>query len=291
MSVVGLVLGIIAVVWVFVGQFLCLGWLALVFAVPGLIFSVVGLAQSISTGQAKGVAIVGLVTSVLAAALYVLSWVLLAGSIGGLGAAFSNAGNFTGLPGNVAPAPAGTPSAAGPNTKVLCNFDGDDPLGSPLFPKAHWQGDAPQSGGISTCEVDSTQGALGSPKSMRWNYQVKNGQWVQAALNMGFDQRKKAASPVDFTMYDSISFYMKSLKPDGYGFVVNAKPVQEGDEHWVTLPAGTSSTDWRKVTISLRDAGLSKLDLKEAWSLCVGHLGQGDDGNVVWIDEMTLTCR
>ena len=89
MAVAGLVLGIIAVVWVFIGRFLCLGWLSLIFAILGLIFSIVGLSQSKSSGQGKGAAIGGLVTSILAIAIYLLSWVFLAGAIGSLGAGLS----------------------------------------------------------------------------------------------------------------------------------------------------------------------------------------------------------
>jgi len=119
------------------------------------------------------------------------------------------------------------PSAAGSNTKVLCNFDGDNPLGSPLFPKARWEvgtWNFPV-GAVCNVGIDSTQAALGTARSMRWDYQVANGEWIQIVFDL-----TGAWQPMDLTMYDSLSFYVKSLKPAGLGFVINAKPVREGGE-------------------------------------------------------------
>lgn len=63
MAVAGLVLGIVAIVLGFVP---CIGILAIIPAILGIIFSIMGLSQAKKTGQGKGMAIAGLILSILA---------------------------------------------------------------------------------------------------------------------------------------------------------------------------------------------------------------------------------
>jgi hypothetical protein len=63
MAVAGLVFGILAIVIAFVP---CIGILAIIPAILGIIFSIVGLVKSRKTGQGKGMAVAGLILSILA---------------------------------------------------------------------------------------------------------------------------------------------------------------------------------------------------------------------------------
>jgi hypothetical protein len=63
MAMAGLVLGIVAIVLSFIP---CIGFFAITPAILGIIFSIIGLSQAKKTGQGKGMAIAGLVLSILA---------------------------------------------------------------------------------------------------------------------------------------------------------------------------------------------------------------------------------
>ena len=173
-----------------------------------------------------------------------------------------------------------------PNTKVLCNFDSGDPLGSPLFPKGRWRSgfgtDAANI--VSSVEVDPLEAALGTAMFMRWRYHIKGTPWIQ----VDFPLMGSTQETVDLTVYDAISFYVKGLKPGAAHFMVHGQPVRQGDDRYVNIPVDYTS-EWKKVTVDLGDARLAKLDLTKASQLSFGHLGSGDDANVVWIDEMA--CR
>lgn len=71
MGVAALVLGIISFIFAFIP---CLGVYALVPAVLGLIFGIVGMIKSKKTGQGKGLSIAGFVLCILATV--VASWQL-----------------------------------------------------------------------------------------------------------------------------------------------------------------------------------------------------------------------
>jgi hypothetical protein len=175
-----------------------------------------------------------------------------------------------------------------PNTKVLCNFDSGDPLGSPLFPKARWRAGSGTDAANVICsvEVDPVEAVLGTAMSMRWRYHIKGTPWIQADFALNGSGQETA----DLTIYDSISFYIKGLKPGSAHFMVHAQPIQQGDRRFVNLPVDYT-TEWKKVTIDLGDTRLSKLDLAKTSQLSFGHLGTGDDANVVWIDEMTCHLK
>ncbi|MCX6910135.1 MAG: hypothetical protein NTY01_19120 [Verrucomicrobia bacterium] len=175
-----------------------------------------------------------------------------------------------------------------PNTKVLCNFDSGDPLSSPLFPKARWKPGhgTDKTNVICSVEIDPTQAALGTPMSMRWRYHIKGNPWIQTDFPLTGSSPEK----VDVTIYDSISFYIKGFKRGGCLFMVHSQPVRQGDDGYVNIPVDYT-TEWNKVTIDLRAPALSKLDLTKTTQISFGHLGQGDDANVVWIDEMTCHLK
>jgi uncharacterized membrane protein len=80
-----MVLGIIAFILSLIP---CIGgWIAFLPALIGLILSILGLLQSKKTGQGRGMAIAGIVLCILVLAWIPISLTLLAGMLGGMGAA------------------------------------------------------------------------------------------------------------------------------------------------------------------------------------------------------------
>jgi len=177
-------------------------------------------------------------------------------------------------------------TATEPNTRLLCNFDSGDPLSSPLFPKGRWHPGygTGVSNVISSVEIDPTEAAVGTAMSMRWRYHTKGNPWIQTDFLFTGSWQERT----DLTIYDSLSFYIKGLKPGGCCFMVHANPVRKGEENFIGIPV-EYTTEWKKVTIDLRAAALAKLNLTTAAQISFGCLGTGDHANVVWIDEMT--CR
>lgn len=75
MAVAGMVLGIVGFVLSFIP---CLGWfLGVVLGILGAIFSGIGMANAANTHQGKGMAIAGLVLSILAILWIPLFWLLI----------------------------------------------------------------------------------------------------------------------------------------------------------------------------------------------------------------------
>lgn len=89
MAVAGLVLGIVAIVLSFIP---CIGILAIIPAVLGIIFSIMGLSQAKKTGQGKGMAIAGLILSILAIAWVPIFVLIIMGGAAAAGAAAGGAG-------------------------------------------------------------------------------------------------------------------------------------------------------------------------------------------------------
>ena len=171
-----------------------------------------------------------------------------------------------------------------PGSIVLVNFDSGNDPNATACPKATWNGfsGGPKKG-ITTPVVDSTEAALDSARSLRWSYHVEEGVWVQCDIVLTGSFGKF----FDLTPYDSVSFYVRGFRPGKCAFMVHGKPVRENDEAWVNIPMDYAS-EWTKVTMDLGREDLSKLDLRNTRALSLGHLGNADDnGNVIWIDEIT----
>ena len=73
MGVASLVLGIVGIVFTFIP---CLAGWSLLLTIPGLIFGIVGVSQSKKTGKGKGVAIGGLVCSIIGLAIATIWFVI-----------------------------------------------------------------------------------------------------------------------------------------------------------------------------------------------------------------------
>lgn len=77
MAVASLVLGICALVFPFIG----LGWLSMLLGIVGLILGALGKKKN---PEKKGIATAGLVMSIIAVALGLVSWIACAACVGGL---------------------------------------------------------------------------------------------------------------------------------------------------------------------------------------------------------------
>ena len=77
MAVTSLVLGICALVFPFIG----LGWLSMLLGIVGLVLGALGKKKN---PEKKGIATAGLVMSIIAVALGLVSWIACAACVGGL---------------------------------------------------------------------------------------------------------------------------------------------------------------------------------------------------------------
>jgi hypothetical protein len=165
---------------------------------------------------------------------------------------------------------------------VLNDFDSGDTLGSSLYPAGYWRGTKRDQGSTSTCEIDGTTGALGSRKSMKWSYETQGG-WA--------DARIRPAGPgqgsVDFSMYDSVTFYVKGQKPGRCGFLVRGGP-RSGNDHTFVDSRFEFTTEWRQVVIDLTTSEWTKIDMKDIFLLSFFVWPRGSGSNVIWIDEITF---
>lgn len=164
---------------------------------------------------------------------------------------------------------------------VLSDFDSGDTLGSSLYPAGHWRGTKRDQGSTSTCEIDGTTGALGSRKSMKWSYDTQGG-WADARIRPS----GPGQGSVDFSMYDSVAFYVKGQKPGRCGFLVRGGP-RSGSDHTFVDSRFEFTTEWRQVVIDLTTSEWTKLDMKDIFLLSFFVWPRGSGSNVIWIDEIT----
>ncbi len=78
MGIASLVLGIVALV---VAWIPCIGVYTVILSIVGLILGAVGISKAKKTGQGKGVAIAGLVLNIIATAISIIWWLLVAGAV------------------------------------------------------------------------------------------------------------------------------------------------------------------------------------------------------------------
>jgi len=172
---------------------------------------------------------------------------------------------------------------AQPGTFVVSTFDTGNPLGSPLFPRAMWDGVAGQPGRASTVDIEPSGGAAGTPFSLRWTYHTK-GTWVAASMlpsgNMG--------EPVDLSRYGSLSFYIKGLTERDCALSIQAKAAEGERRIFARVPVRVT-TQWRKVAIVFEtQPQLKAIDRSQVYILGFGDFDEAEAANVVWIDEVML---
>nr|MBC8875047.1 SUMF1/EgtB/PvdO family nonheme iron enzyme [Planctomycetota bacterium] len=169
-------------------------------------------------------------------------------------------------------------AADDPDSLLLVNFDAPT---TALFPDPLLDY-ASDYDGISTRTILDSPGALGSAQALRWSYQTKKDVWVQANVVL----RGSREQFFDLTPYDSVSFYVKGIRPRSAAFMIHAKPIGESDVRW-SIFGFDCAKEWKKVTIDLEPEKLSHLDLRKVFEFSLGYMGSRDgDENTLWIDEI-----
>lgn len=168
-------------------------------------------------------------------------------------------------------------------TAVLSTFDRDNPLGSPLFPKAAWGGAAGEPGRSSVVEIDPWNGAAGTPYSLKWTYHTK-GTWAAASIVPAGDPNVS----VDISRFASTSFYIKGLTARPCAVVIHAKAANEDRRTFVNIPIQVT-TEWQKITLtSQTHPQLNEIDAREVYILGLSDFSQEAAANVIWLDEVMM---
>ncbi len=169
-------------------------------------------------------------------------------------------------------------------TVPISNFDFVvDPLVPATFPNSRWKTGKGEKGAFSACELDTTNGAAGTPFSLKWNYHTR-GTWVNVGLLLSGSWDKS----VDLSQYDSISFYIKASTERGCGFKIQSAPWKEKVLTGASIPLKPTS-QWRKVVIDLKThPELRNIDLTKTYTIGFVDWDKEDASNVVWVDEIML---
>ncbi len=170
-----------------------------------------------------------------------------------------------------------------PGSVALVDFDSGKGRGTTTCPKATWEATGSDSTRISTTTLDATETALNTAMSLRWSYHAENTAWPQANIMLAGSW----AEVVDLTPYDSVSFYIKGFRPGECGFSIQGMSLNGKGQEYAFVPI-KYTTKWTKVTIELSRRDFAKIDLAKTLLFALGHYGNPkDDGNVIWIDEIT----
>ncbi len=93
--IAGMVVGIVSIIFTFIGGFLT--WIGLVAAIVGLVLSIIGMKKSKETGEPRGMAIAGLVTSIVALAIWVIVFACVAAAACAIGGMASQLGDLASM--------------------------------------------------------------------------------------------------------------------------------------------------------------------------------------------------
>jgi hypothetical protein len=165
---------------------------------------------------------------------------------------------------------------------VMCTFDGGNPLGSPLFPKAVWSGRSGLPGRASVVDIEPIGGAADTPFCLRWTYHTK-GTWVSAYM----EPSGNGAEPVDFSRYESMSFYIKGLSEGECAVSIRAKAAEGDRVIMVHVPINVT-TKWQKIEIGEGTQQLDAIDASQIYFFSLGAYDEDEDSNVIWVDEIML---
>jgi len=160
-----------------------------------------------------------------------------------------------------------------------------DPFVSTAFARSKWKAGKGDNNAISLCELDTTNGAAGTPFSLKWSYDSKGKDtWV----NVGLLLSGSWSEPIDLSRYDSISFYIKAAAEKGCAFKIQTGPWKENKLSSAHIPLKPTS-EWQKVVIDLRPRPeLKDIDLTKTYTIELVDCCKKDISNVVWIDEIVL---
>jgi hypothetical protein len=160
-----------------------------------------------------------------------------------------------------------------------------EPFVSTAFARSKWEAGKGDNNAISVCELDTTNGAAGTPFSLKWSYDAKGKDtWV----NVGILLNKSWTEPVDLSKYDSISFYIKAAAEKDCAFKIQTGPWKEKRLSGAHIPLKLTS-QWQKVVIDLKmRPELKDIDLTKTYTIELVDCCKKDISNVVWIDEIVL---
>lgn len=173
-----------------------------------------------------------------------------------------------------------------PGDVLVSDFEGNDLLLSPLFPKGRWQGKAGTLESVSRCELEPGDGAEGTSFSMKWAYHIR-GTWATAELLPSGSWGES----VDLSGYDSVSFWIKGLAARWCGFQLQSAPQTPSG---LTLAqVGVQLTpQWQRIEIPLKThADLKAIDLTKVFNIGFTDFDAGFGANVVWVDEIMFHTR
>jgi len=166
--------------------------------------------------------------------------------------------------------------------EVISTFDVGDPLGSPLFPKAAWSGRYGLPGRVSDLDIETSGGAADTPFCLRWTYHTK-GTWVSAYM----EPSGSGSEPVDFSRYESMSFYIKGLTEGECAVSIRAKAAGGDQVIMVHIPVQVT-TKWKKIEIGEGTPQLEAIDASQIYFFSLGVYDEGEASNVIWVDEVML---
>lgn len=166
---------------------------------------------------------------------------------------------------------------------ALNTFDTGEPLRSPLFARARWDGWMGEPGRSSDVDIDPfTGGANGTPLCLRWTY-TTIGTWVSASMSPGGGQ------PADLSKYKGISFYVKGLLGRPCTMTIQAKAA-DGDQRAFAHIRFQVTAQWQRVILTPEThPELEQLDLGQVYSIGLTDAArEGAAHNVIWLDEVKL---
>lgn len=166
---------------------------------------------------------------------------------------------------------------------ALNTFDTDEPLRSPLFPRATWGGWMGEPGRSSDVEIDPfTGGANGTPFCLRWAYTTL-GTWVSASISPGGE------GPADLSKFKGISFYVKGLLGRPCTMTIQAKAA-DGEQRAFAHIRFQVTAQWQKIILTPdTHPELDQLDLRQVYSIGLTDAArEGAAHNVIWLDEVKL---
>ena len=165
---------------------------------------------------------------------------------------------------------------------VVSTFDVGDPLGSPLFPRAVWSGRCGLPGRVSDLDIETSGGAAGTPFCLRWTYHTK-GTWVSAYM----EPSGTGSEPVDFSRYESMSFYIKGLTEGECAVSIRAKAAEGNQVIMVHIPVQVT-TKWQRIEIGEGTPQLEAIDASQIYFFSLGAYDEDEASNVIWVDEIML---
>ncbi|MHC4251969.1 MAG: hypothetical protein ACYS9X_22855, partial [Planctomycetota bacterium] len=109
------------------------------------------------------------------------------------------------------------------------------------------------------------------------------GTWVSAYMEpSGSGER-----PADLSSWGSVSFYVKGLTAGNCALTIRAKAADADRVTMVHIPVEVT-TEWRRVWFGEDTQQFKAIDASKVYSVSFGTYAEGEDANVIWLDEIML---